>query len=94
MCEVCNELREWLEEERERYEYLWDIGEIDTDMALNRSDQYGAVLLKLAKLEKEKCPKCHGTGWLHGCQGWSESRLSKGTPYYSEKCDCSAGEKT
>lgn len=34
------------------------------------------------------CRKCGDTGWLHGAQRWTPGRMSKGTPYYSEPCEC------
>ena len=38
---------------------------------------------------ENKCTKCGGTGWLHGCQNWSDSFMKQhGSPYYSIKCEC------
>ena len=39
-------------------------------------------------VDSQHCPKCGGTGWIHGVQDWTPSRMSRGTPYRSEKCLC------
>ena len=56
------------------------------------------VILAIAAAAKARnvCSLCTGTGWLHGCQRWAPAQMRKGTPYYSQRCDCAAasGEQT
>ena len=50
------------------------------------------VILAIAAAAEARniCRLCAGTGWLHGCQRWTPAQMRKGTPYYSQRCDCAA----
>lgn len=51
---------------------------------------HGATLAEAIRKARGICQACGGTGWLHGAQDWTPSRMSNGTPYRSVRCDCGA----